>query len=91
MADKNIIQKELEELTRMRDELRLKLHLGKADARDALARLEQRWPEVERKMKELERESSTAAAEVGEAARDLIRELKRGYRAVLYDSHEKRF
>jgi len=44
------LQKIADDLKRQRDELQVKLHLAKADARDEWAKLETRWEEVKGKM-----------------------------------------
>jgi predicted nuclease with TOPRIM domain len=44
MAEENTdIKKMIEQLEQERDELILQLHLGKAEAKDSLAELEQKW------------------------------------------------
>ena len=75
-------ENELEELRRVRDELRVRLHLGKKDAQD-------RWQQLERKMGELEAHAKRAAQraeaplqELGDATRKLFDELRRGYREL---------
>ena len=66
-------------LERVRDELKLKIHLAAADARDE-------WEELERKLGHLRSKASTlgrvaedAAGDVGEAVEALGKELKKGY------------
>ena len=66
-------------LERLRDELKLKIHLAAADARDE-------WEELERKLSHLRSKASTlgrvaeeAAGDVGEALEALGKELKKGY------------
>jgi CBS domain-containing protein len=81
MSDwKERMEKELEELRRVRDELRVKIHLGKKDAQD-------RWQQLERRMGELESHAKRAAQraeaplhELTEATRHLVEELRIGYR-----------
>jgi CBS domain-containing protein len=60
---------ELDELRRVRDELGLKLHLAKADARDLWEHLERRFGELELHVRR-------------SGARGLIDELRRGYREL---------
>jgi CBS domain-containing protein len=81
MSDlKERMDRELEELRRVRDELRVRIHLGRKDAQD-------RWEQLERRMGELEAHAKRAAQrteaplhELGEATRHLIDELRNGYR-----------
>lgn len=62
------------ELRRMRDELKLKIHLGSRDAQDRWAELETRWArfEAEARLRQTSRE-------VGAALDLLGSELKEGY------------
>ena len=46
------------DLKRLRDELRVQAHLGKAEAKDAWSRLEASWPDIEEKLKVIESETS---------------------------------
>jgi len=76
------IEEELEALRRVRDELRVQMHLAQADARDL-------WDEMEGKFHELEGKASTVARaaeeplrDVGEAAKLLVDEIRDGYRRI---------
>jgi predicted nucleic acid-binding Zn-ribbon protein len=73
----------MEQLQRQRDELRLKLHLGKAEARDAWEELERKWEHLRARsepMREALSESSKEVGkEVGKAAHDLAEEIRNGY------------
>jgi CBS domain-containing protein len=81
MSDwKDRLERELEELRRVRDELRVKIHLGRKDAQD-------RWEQLERRMGELESHARHAAQraegplhELADASRHLLDELRNGYR-----------
>ena len=79
---KERMERELEELRRVRDELRVRIHLGKKDAQD-------RWQQLERRMAELESHAKRAAQrteaplqELKDAARHLVDELRHGYREL---------
>lgn len=78
---KSTINKELAELTQLRDELRVKAHLAKADAKDAVARLEARWPELQRELKAMEQKSANILEDAGKnilaAAKDMRDEYQR--------------
>ncbi|MEM1128279.1 MAG: hypothetical protein AAGI71_16650 [Bacteroidota bacterium] len=73
------MDKILEGLKQERDELRLKLHLAKADAKDEWAKLEERWEQIEGRLDEqadkleddLEDASERLEARLKEAADDL--------------------
>ena len=76
------MENELDELRRVRDELRVRIHLGKKDAQD-------RWQQLERRMGELEAHAKRAAQrteaplqEIADASRKLLDELRRGYREL---------
>jgi ParB-like chromosome segregation protein Spo0J len=49
-AAKISFQRELDALQTIRDELKLKAHLAKADVKDELDRLETRWQRVEEEL-----------------------------------------
>jgi hypothetical protein len=79
---KEAISHEFNDVKRRRDELRVQAHLARADAKDALDRIESRWPELERKLKELEQSSSKAVDEIAKSARRLIDEIKADFEAL---------
>jgi hypothetical protein len=74
------LSRELAGLREMRDELKLQLHLGKADAKDAFEGVEKRWQHLEGKLKLLRAESKDDLAQIGEAAKLLTEEIREGYR-----------
>lgn len=80
IADK--LSEELEALRRTRDELRVKIHLGRAEARERFEQLEKSWHHLEGKVKLIRRESKAPIHEIGEAARELLREIRDGYRHI---------
>ncbi len=73
------LEREFESLERMRDELRLQVHLGKAEAKE-------RWEELESKYRDAEAKVRAAAAEpiqeVGDVVRSLLDEIREGYRRI---------
>jgi hypothetical protein len=76
------IKLEFENLRTLRDELRVKIHLGKAEARDKWETLESDWQHVETKIKALGHETKESAKEVGEATEVLVDELRDAYRRL---------
>jgi CBS domain-containing protein len=70
---------EIDELRRLRDELKVRIHLGKADARDLWERLDKRFHEVEAQVKRTAQRSEAPLHEMGEASRKLLDELRAGY------------
>jgi hypothetical protein len=73
------ITKAAEHLKQQRDELRVKLHLGKAEAKDEWARLEKQWEEVRPKLDAVREEAGKTAESVGTALSLALDELKNGY------------
>lgn len=70
------------ELVQTRDELRVQMHLAKADARDEWEELEGKWSEFEQKMDKVEDAAEEAAKDVGEALSALGSEIKAGYKRL---------
>lgn len=71
---------ELERLRQLRDELRVQLHLGKAEAKERFERLEKTWQHLEARLKQIREESSEDLGEIREAAGLLLGEIRDGYR-----------
>ncbi len=70
------------DLKRVRDEVRVQMHLAKADAKDEYERLEHEWEHVRAKLGVLGEEAGKAAADVGSALRLAVDELRHGYERV---------
>jgi len=75
-------EKELEELRRLRDELRVQVHLGVADAKDLWDGLEHRMGELEAKVRRLAHRAEEPLEEIGDAAQLLMEEIRDGYRRL---------
>lgn len=73
---------EVEDLRRVRDELRVQLHLGREEARERWEALEKRWHHLESRLKVVREGSRESAEDVREAARMLVDEIRRGYKHV---------
>ncbi|WP_447965461.1 hypothetical protein [Nitrospira sp. Ecomares 2.1] len=73
------LQKIADDLKRQRDEVQVKLHLAKADARDEWAKLETRWEEVKSKMEAVKKEASQTTESVSSGLGLVLDELKKGY------------
>ena len=76
---KEQLTKAAEQLKQQRDELRVKLHLAKADAKDEWARLERQWEEVKPKLEAARQEAGKTAGSIGSALSLAMEELKKGY------------
>jgi len=69
-------------LRRIRDELRVQMHLARAEAGDLFEELEQRWHELEKRLEQVAGEARKPMDEARDAARGLVDELKDGYRKI---------
>lgn len=67
----------MDELGRLRDEVRLKLNLASMEARDEWEKLEERWEQFRRKA-----DLDETAAGVGGSVDDLVDELRKGYERI---------
>lgn len=76
------MSREVDSLRGIRDELRLQMHLGRAEAREHFEGLEQRWSHLEAKLRQLRDASREELDDVGAAARMLVDEIREGYRHV---------
>ncbi len=72
----------LEKLARMRDELRVQIHLARLDARSEWERLEPKWWELEAKAGALENATVESAKGLKAAAGMLVEELEKGYERI---------
>lgn len=81
-AEPGLLQEELDQLRRMRDELAVRMHLGKLEARELWEDLEQRFSEVEDRARYLAKRAEEPLNDVVEAARLLIEEIKAGYQKL---------
>jgi SMC interacting uncharacterized protein involved in chromosome segregation len=73
------LEKELEGLRATRDELRVRVHLGKLDAQDQWDQIEKKWQHVESKLKLAGETGREVAEDIGEAASVAVEEMKEGY------------
>ena len=79
---RDLINEELDALRTLRDEFRVRAHLGKAEAREHWAKLESSWEHVEAKLEVLAQPSKESAEEVAEAAKLLVEEILDGTRRL---------
>ena len=71
---------ELDSLRELRDEFRVQMELGRAEARKRWEELEEDWHHLEGKLKLMRNESRGELEDIGEAARILARRIREGYR-----------
>ncbi len=79
MALREKLEEELKDLRTTRDELRVRLHLGKLDAQEQWEQIEKQWQKVESKLKVAGETGREVAEDLGEAASLAVEELKAGY------------
>lgn len=79
---KERFRSEFDELRRVRDELNVRVHLAKADAKDQWEKLEHEFHRLEGKGRQIAQVSEEPLREVRDAARLLIDEIRDGYRRI---------
>lgn len=82
MTWKARLQDVLTDLERERDELKLKVHLAKAEGRDELARLEEKIAELRFRAGAAGSEARGAMDDINEAASKLAEEIREGLARV---------
>jgi len=69
-------------IEQLRDEVKLKIHLGKAEAKDELEELEKKWDDFLADYKPLTDEAGKTAENAGAALALVAEEIKDGYRRL---------
>jgi hypothetical protein len=80
----------LEKIAQRRDELRVQMHLARAEARDEWEILEEKWHSLKRQLEPVEEASVETVKDLGSAARLLMEELWEGYGRIRNAIREKR-
>jgi hypothetical protein len=75
-------ERELEALQTIRDELKLKAHLAKADVKDEINRLETKWQRVEDELRRSAEHLKQPLANMGQDTKSLVQELRQGFESV---------
>ena len=65
-----------------RDELRLKAHLARAEARDELAKLDGKLADLKARAARIDDEARDAMDDIGVAAKGLVEEIRSGFERV---------
>ena len=73
------IKSDLDSLRAARDELRVQVHLGAAEAREAWEKAEKSWDHLEGRVKILGEATQESLEEIGSAVGILASEIRRGY------------
>lgn len=87
---KAALQRELELLAKVRDDLRLQIKLAKSEARDEWRKLESTWLGVEAELKRVGEQTKEPVKDMAAAARALMDELRSGYSRILAQLKEAR-
>jgi len=82
MTLKNRLNEEIDTVRTMRDELRLQIHLGHAEARESWEQLEKKWQDLEARAEVLAGASRESLDDIEVAGRLLAGEIREGYRAL---------
>lgn len=69
-------------LATQRDELRVRMHLARAEARDQWEHLERQWEHARGRLEVIGREAGDAAGDVASALRLVADEIRKGYDRV---------
>ena len=85
---KQSLQRELDALSKARDELKLQLTLAKKEAIDEWSRLENTFERLQSEVKRIGVDAKEPLKDIGSAARHLLEELKRGYSRVKTDAKQ---
>lgn len=75
---RELLKQKLADFERERDELRVRLHLAKAEARDEWDKLDARLDELRARLDQVGNEAGEVFDDVGEAAKLLGDEIKTG-------------
>ena len=72
----------LSDLTRLREEIALRIHLGSMDAKKEWERLEKKLEDVKAQSKHIAEVASDSAEGVGKALDLAVAEIKKGYERI---------
>jgi hypothetical protein len=73
---------EVKSLGQLRDELRLKAHLLRADLRAEVDRLEDGWQRLNREIQPVKDAAAESAKELGSSTKQLLRSLRHAYERI---------
>ena len=72
----------IEELKTHRDELRVRIHLAKAEAKEEWQRLEREWERLLPRLEATRREAGRTTEDVSAALRLAMDDLRKGYQRI---------
>ncbi len=73
------LAQDIDKLRQTRDEVRVRLHLLGADARDEWERLEKKWSQIEAETKAVGQRSASSLRQIRDTAKTVAEELRNGY------------
>lgn len=76
---RGLIEQELDTLRTLRDELKVRAHLGRAEVRDLWEEGEKRFRKLEAALDQKRKQAREPIEQIEEAAELLIEEIKHGY------------
>lgn len=76
------VDEQLAKLRTERDELKVQMHLAKAEAREEWDKMERRFDEFQTKARAAQDEAGDAAKDVGAAAKQLGEEIAEAYQRI---------
>jgi predicted nucleic acid-binding Zn-ribbon protein len=76
------MKRELDDLRRIRDELRVQAHLGRAEMRERWETLERSLKDLDEKAKRATRAAEPALRQLEQDVRNLATDLREGYRRI---------
>jgi CBS domain-containing protein len=76
------VEREVQDLRRLRDELKVRVHLGKAEARERWEKLERALHTLESKAKRTSRAAEEPLRKLEQDLRELAKDLREGYRQI---------
>lgn len=80
--EKGRLEELITKLKQERDELRVQIHLAKAEAKDEWEELEKKWDILENKLAALKRETKDASKDIGAALSILSEEIANAYKRI---------
>jgi chromosome segregation ATPase len=82
MSEQDTFDKLISGLKEQRDELRVQLHLAKAEVKDEWDEVEQKWEHIEPKLEKLGHEAKESAEDLGAALSRVAEEIGHAYQRI---------
>ena len=80
--EKGRLEELISKLKQERDELRVRINLAKAEAKDEWEELEKKWDILENKLSALKKETKDASKDIGAALGVLSEEIASAYKRI---------